>query len=489
MKILIGSCIRQDPEILHEFLTGLTELKKPCEVKYCFVLHNLVASSRDVLDRWINLQEEETHLKIICDETDYIKDDRTTHQWNTALVDKVTEMKNYIIKYARDNGFDYLFLTDSDQVYHPETITHLIDRKLDIVGEISWAQWTPMQPEMPNAWIRHPYEFDDDTLLKMRKVNLIEVAGFGGCYLISREALLRGVSFNRTDKETNWGEDRYFHIRAKQLGFTSYIDTVYPYFHIYRKTDLKRLEEWKQNGYENEPIPVIQRGSVLIAVCVGEKEIHPSTSAWITSTLLRNRGWGLEISRMHPIDSNRNAVVKKFMTLQEAQKYEWLLFCDTDVVPPPRAAERLLFHGKKIVGGVCFIMGEKGLPIPNFSKDLEGGVYKAELTEVKGMGAGFILIHRDVLKAVGKSPFRFRYDEWGIASVCGEDYDFCEKATKRGYKIYADLGVQCEHYKEVGLMSLNNRLSHIVNEVNNDECRPTESSPHSNNGCNGDQGQ
>lgn len=482
MKILIGSCIRQETDVLQEFLTGLDELEKPFEVEYCFVLHNISEDSRELLNKWRIRNNPMCHFKIVTDEIEYIKDDDTTHQWTAELIDKVIKMKNYIIKYAKTHDYDYLFFTDSDQVYHPQTLKHLLERKLDIIGEISWARWMPLQPEMPNAWMHHPYEFDDDSLIKLRTKNLLEVAGFGGCYLISREALDRGVSFSRTDKTTNWGEDRYFHIRAKQLGFTSYIDTVYPYFHIYRKTDLPRLREWKDKGYENEEPLTIQRGSVLIAVCVGEKEIHPDTATWIMRTLLRNRGWGLEISRMHPIDSNRNLVVKKFMTLPEAQRYEWLLFVDTDVVPPTNAAERLLYHGKKLVGGVCFIMGRDGYPIPNFSKDLPQGNYKAELIEVKGMGAGFMLIHRDVLKAVGKSPFRFRYDEWGIASVCGEDYDFCEKAVRRGYKIYVDLGVQCEHYKQVGLTNLNNKLSHIINEANRDERRSERPSPHSNNG-------
>lgn len=472
MKILIGSAIRQDPDTLREFLSGLTRLEKPYDVGYCFVLHNLVASSRDILDNWITLQGDDVHLEIIHDETEYLKEDEVTHHWTHELVDKVTEMKNYIINHAKTEGYDYLFLTDSDQVYHPKTLTHLINRKLDLVGEISWAQWTPLEPEMPNAWMRHPYEFDDNSLLKLRTKNLVEVAGFGGCYLISREAINRGVSFTRTDNKTNWGEDRYFHIRSKQLGFTSYIDTVYPYFHIYRRKDIPRLHRWIENEYRNEELLQTQRGLVLISVCLGEKEIHPDTSAWITKTLLKNRGWGLDISRGHPIDSNRNSVVKKFLTLPEAQRYEWLLFCDSDVVPPDGGAERLLFHGKKIVGGVCWIMSEKGLPTLNISKDLDAGYVKAELTEVKGMGTGFILIHRDVLKTVGYSPFRFRYDKWGVANVCGEDYDFCEKAYKKGYKIYADLGIQCEHYKTVGLKSLNNKLTHIINEATPDECRP-----------------
>lgn len=459
MRVLIASCIRQPTQILEAFLDGLDRLEKPFEYDYYFIENGLDEEAHVVLHEWgaINGAEIEENTTVIPYYTT-----GETHHWTHDLVSHVIEMKNKILDKARDIGYDYLFFTDSDQVYHPETLIHLLSLKKHIIGEISWARWTPNEEPMPNAWFRHPYDFDG-RMLELREPIVHEVKGFGGCYLLDKEILSSDISFTRIPEHQSWGEDRYFALRAEMEGYKQYIDATYPYFHIYRETDLEQLGEWINNGYK-EPEIKVREGSVLIAVCVGEKEIHPDTSAWITRTLLRNRGWGLEISRAHPIDSNRNSVVRKFMLLPEARKYEWLLFVDTDVVPPDGGAERLLSHGKKVVGGVCLIMGVNGLPVPNISQDIEPGYVAARLMEVKGMGTGFMLIHREVLEKVDKSPFRFRYDKWGTASICGEDYDFCEKAVNAGYRIYADFGVQCEHYKSVGLLQLNRKLADIISK-------------------------
>jgi GT2 family glycosyltransferase len=489
MRVLIASCVRQDVDILDEFLNGLDELDKPDRTEYFFIQHNLSHESETMMYDWSYTNEMKTMVEIVNDDLAYVRDDATTHLWKTReLVDTIIKMKNHVLDYAKEHGYDYLFFTDSDQVYHPNTLIHLINQNKDIIGEICWTKWYPHEPELPNAWFTHPYGFPDDGLIRLRNEELLEIEGFGGCYLISKKALQSPISFNRTNTTDFWGEDRFFHIRSKSLGYISYIDTKYPYFHIYRKTDLPRLREWIKRGYKNEEISSLQRGTVLIAICIGEREIHPDTAKWVMNTLLKNNGWNLYISRGHPIDSNRNHVVKQFLTLPEIQRYEWLLFLDSDVVPPLGAAERLLFHGKKIIGGVCFIMGKEGTPTLNVSKDIGPGYVKADLKEVKGMGTGFLLIHRDVLKKVGKSPFRFRYDEWGVANVSGEDYDFCEKVVNLGYKIYADFNVQCEHYKVVGLKNINNTLARIINEVKQRERRSEEPTSNSLSRSSGDRG-
>ena len=245
---------------------------------------------------------------------------------------------------------------------------------------------------------------------------------------------------------------------------------------------LCKTRQVRKNSY-TFPEAEVEKGSVLIGICIGEREIHQGLTVWLLKTFKQHPDWGLEISRMHPIDSNRNAIVKKFMTLREAQKFEYLLFVDTDIVPPLGAVDALLSHGKKVVGGICFIMSPDAMPIPNISIELDEGHYQATLVEVKGMGTGFMLIHRDVLRDVGKSPFRFRYDEWGMVTICGEDYDFCEKAVNAGYKIYADFGIQCGHYKQVDLTMLNKTLSHIITEKNERRPKkPVSDSPSSSSG-------
>jgi 2-polyprenyl-3-methyl-5-hydroxy-6-metoxy-1,4-benzoquinol methylase len=60
------------------------------------------------------------------------------------------------------------------------------------------------------------------------------------------------------------------------------------------------------------------------------------------------------------------------------------------------------------------------------------------LIPVDAAGAGCLLIHREVLEAVGDPWFSF---ERG----CSEDYFFCLRVKECGYQMYADLSVQCGH--------------------------------------------
>ncbi len=245
MKGLISSCIRQNPEILREFLESLDRLDKPKGYSYFFILSDLEKESRVMLNDWSHGKPVETLTMNY--ESEYITDE-DTHHWNSDLVSNVTEMKNIILDKATD--YDYLLFVDSDTYLHPKTLTQLLGREKDIITEISWTKWYADDDRvLPNAWWYQKYGFPEDGLKRLRNEPLVKVGGFGGLYLISRKALQSGVSFNRLDdKPEDWGEDRHFAVRAKELGFDLWCDTTIPSFHIYRMSDLPRLKKWK-NGY------------------------------------------------------------------------------------------------------------------------------------------------------------------------------------------------------------------------------------------------
>ena len=62
----------------------------------------------------------------------------------------------------------------------------------------------------------------------------------------SKDALSKGVSYSEIYNITFWGEDRHFCIRAAALGIELFVDTHFPAFHIYRKSDLKTLDLYKR---------------------------------------------------------------------------------------------------------------------------------------------------------------------------------------------------------------------------------------------------
>lgn len=201
---------------------------------------------------------------------------------------------------------------------------------------------------------------------------------------------------------------------------------------------------------------------------------------------------------------NRNELVKRFTS-------EWILFIDHDTLPPADALPRLLALQKPIVGGVYYSRNSPHYPL--LYRRQPNGLYKTitdfergALVEVDATGMGCTLIHRDVFvdimqnytrlqRANGSTflvhnddldtralPSRFRTDqptvygdERGLMYVepvrvlpphleeqfdfpfftmehgRTEDFDFCEKAKRVGYRIYVDTSVECDHWQQIAI--------------------------------------
>ncbi len=70
------------------------------------------------------------------------------------------------------------------------------------------------------------------------------------------------------------------------------------------------------------------------------------------------------------------------------------------------------------------------------------------LQEIDAIGAGCILIRRNVLCAMQKiQPWVCKRDERGYI-LEGEDFAFCKKAKSLGYRIWTHYDYFCEHWKE-----------------------------------------
>lgn len=125
-----------------------------------------------------------------------------------------------------------------------------------------------------------------------------------------------------------------------------------------------------------------------------------------------------------------------------------LLWIDSDMVFPPDAPQRLLRHGKMVVGCnyprrvlPCITTGyQKG----EFENDQDGVLYsgddKTGLEEVKHLGFGLVLTDMEVFNQVEPPWFVFEPSgKWGL-STRGEDVYFCEKYTE-----HTGLPIWCDH--------------------------------------------
>lgn len=256
-RVLIGSPVHQKPAILCEFLISLHQLRQEhMEFGYLFIDDNRDERASEMLRDFAKAVDHVTVLT--SGQGDEYFRNETTHFWNEHLIRKVAEFKNTMIQHATDEQYDYLFLVDSDLLLHPRTVEQLVATGKDIVSEIFWTSWQPDSAPQPQVWLRDEYtqwgqqrgeDVSDkeitvryDQFISQLKVpGVYEVGGLGACTLISHHAFVAGVNFKCIKNLSFWGEDRHFCVRAAAIGFSLYVDTHFPAYHIYRESDLYKL--------------------------------------------------------------------------------------------------------------------------------------------------------------------------------------------------------------------------------------------------------
>ncbi|MGG4398169.1 glycosyltransferase [Paenibacillus thiaminolyticus] len=260
-RVLIGSPVHQKPAILREFLISLHRLRQEhIEFGYLFIDDNRDERASEMLRDFAKAVD---HVAVLTSGKgdEYFRNE-TTHFWNEQLIWKVAEFKNTMIQHAIDEQYDYLFLVDSDLLLHPRTVEQLVATGKDIVSEIFWTSWQSDSAPQPQVWLRDEYTqweqqrgedvSDEDIAVRydqfitqLKVPGVYEVGGLGACTLISRHALVAGVNFKPIKNLSFWGEDRHFCVRAAAIGFSLYVDTHFPAYHIYRESDLDGVERFK----------------------------------------------------------------------------------------------------------------------------------------------------------------------------------------------------------------------------------------------------
>jgi len=119
----VGSPIRQNPAILKEFLDSLQRLSQESyTLDYYFVDDNVVEKSHQLLQEFAQQVGSSCRIEKAQWDDPNAKYERTPtfHIWNEGSMWKVAAFKDKIIDCALHEGYDYLFLIDSDLVLHPK---------------------------------------------------------------------------------------------------------------------------------------------------------------------------------------------------------------------------------------------------------------------------------------------------------------------------------------------------------------------------------
>jgi hypothetical protein len=90
---------------------------------------------------------------------------------------------------------------------------------------------------------------------------------------------------------------------------------------------------------------------------------------------------------------------------------------------------------------------------------------KGGLQEVDAIGTGCFLIARRVMKAMRlEKPFMRQWKPNGRVDV-GCDYSFCQRAKKRGFRIWVHSDYTCDHFNELPLTEVIKRFDQMYREI------------------------
>lgn len=267
-RILLGSPVKREPEILAEFLRSMAELDATgLSLDFFFVDDNKGDASSQMLRSFSCDGAKVT----VVDASDIVPDlpdnSYSGHKWNLDLIKRVGDMKNYIIDATKAGDYTHVFFVDSDIVLHPQTLKQLLSDEKDIIANIFWTRFSPWDIHLPWIWQMDQgalYDIRDrktkkrayriakemEFLDSLKEKGVFRVGGLGACLLVSRHALEAGVNFNGLYNVSFRGEDRAFCIRAVAAGFELFVDTWYPAYHIFRMADLDGVEAFKKNGFD-----------------------------------------------------------------------------------------------------------------------------------------------------------------------------------------------------------------------------------------------
>lgn len=201
---------------------------------------------------------------------------------------------------------------------------------------------------------------------------------------------------------------------------------------------------------------------VLIAIPNGDFRIHKQV-VYSVYTMLQDQRVESELimPTFRPITECRQKILYEFLD----GDYDFLISIDSDN-PPSKSLIDLIFLNLDIVGcptpiWVGSVNDNYNIPIYLNAMDKHSDGYRSHkpkdskgLNEVDAIGTGCIIISRRVLvKLKDFQPFLEQLDDRGLRLI-GEDFSFCEKAKKAGFKIYAHYGYICNHFTELEMATV-----------------------------------
>lgn len=238
---------------------------------------------------------------------------------------------------------------------------------------------------------------------------------------------------------------------------------------VYNYNDASPLNDYKVNKEEQDktilnilgsndrateikPIsiapPPANKKRILIAIPTN-KNIEAQTFKSIYDLIIPD-GYEVEFQYFwgYQVDQVRNLIAH--WTIQ--YNYDYLFAVDSDIAFAPDTLAKMLAHNKDIVSGIYIQRIPGTHTIEVMRKNIHGGVTHVNWDDIKGQGLvpidgcgfGCALVKSKVFKAIPYPHFLY-HSAIDHSNTISEDVHFCNQARDRGFTLWADTSIICEH--------------------------------------------
>lgn len=434
------------------------------------------------------------------------RSDYTDHQWTGARVSRIADIRNAAIKHFLASDCTHLFIVDADVICHPNQVTTLLAAAHPIVAAVYWTKFPGTGPAyMPNCWDVHNYQFrSPDSILRLREPGTYGVGGLGACTLIHRSVLEAGVNYSPIPSWSEWGEDRWFCMRAVTNGFGLWVDTNLIPYHVYQLEQLDEAQAWYNGGatdalvrtywltdkwrglIENPPQipfdqaayerqlasegrkPVLYVGqpgelfsehfmahwNSLFAYCAGRFAfVTPFNGYSSVAASTRQYMWeGMQAlaATCHVSGASLRPTYILWLDddngLTSAQLETMMATLDADQSIGMVAAWTHIYRGDEPGVVSCGMLDENQLVVP-LTEDLMAGA-PSDLIEIDWSGFPAVLLRAECLEAAGDDAFIPYRNDKAKFRYSGEDVAFCMNLRSRSpYRIVVDRRLYVPHFK------------------------------------------
>jgi len=226
---------------------------------------------------------------------------------------------------------------------------------------------------------------------------------------------------------------------------------------VYNYNDANPLNDYKVNKFEQDTAIDAIVGAATKTTVNKRILIAVPTNRNIEATTFKSiydqyvpEGYTVDFQYFwgYQVDQVRNLIANWVIN----NGYDYLFAVDSDISFPPDTLTKLLNHNKDLVSGVYIqrIPGTHVIEI--MRKNQWGGVSHVDWADIKGQGLvpidgcgfGCVLVKAEVFKAIPYPHFLY-HSAIDHKNTVSEDVHFCNQMRDRGFKLWCDTSIVCDH--------------------------------------------